>query len=139
MKIGLVGCSKSKLKYDNPARMLYTGNTFSKLLQASEEVNDITLILSGKLGVINPDDIISTYECYLGDQSDEFIREWAEEVKKQLPKGDYIYYCGIDYWKYLPDGEHPMEGMSQGIGGKFAKEFRADTVYGKTKFSDLFK
>ena len=85
--IGLIACSSRKLGQDNPAEKywakdIYKGNTFitSKEEGLKKYNCEAWYILSGKYGLLDKDERISYYDLYLGKQSTEYKKKWAENV-----------------------------------------------------------
>lgn len=62
IRIGMVGCGKSKAPKECKARHLYTGNLFKAALAHAERDNNYVFILSAFHGLIRPDDIIQPYD-----------------------------------------------------------------------------
>jgi hypothetical protein len=80
----LIACSQSKLDRAAPARALYTGQAFKLAIKAAEAANADILILSALHGVIEPDDIIAPYNCYLGGLPTIERVIWATITAAQL-------------------------------------------------------
>ncbi len=113
-KIALIACSKKKLGADCPDRKfksqdIYTGNTFkkSKAAYKSRFGCEDFHILSAKYNLLDKDEEIPYYDMYLGHQSSEYKKEWAETVLAKL-RGKYdlkdtVFYIfgGRDYYKDL--------------------------------------
>lgn len=115
--VGLVSCSARKLKEakQNPekefiAKEMYTGGNYKKSI--TEGLGkfgcDDFCILSGKYGLLSPDDKIKYYNCYLAKMNVAYKKEWSEKVYKQLQEkyGDlnqveFIFFAGDAYCKYL--------------------------------------
>lgn len=90
--IGLIACSKKKNDdHDKkmPAQELYKGNIFKqskKFAQekcAKKEWQD-WFILSGKYGLLEKNEKIGYYDCYLKDKPAAERRNWADEILKEL-------------------------------------------------------
>jgi uncharacterized HhH-GPD family protein len=80
----LLACSATKATTARPARELYLGEAFLKGRQYAEESRKTWYILSGKWGLLDPDDVIAPYDLYLGDQSIAYRTAWGEWVTAQL-------------------------------------------------------
>ena len=113
-RIGLIGCSASKnpaavldQNLLKPAKDMYIGGNFLKSRDEGIKHFDCEdyYILSGKYGLLDKDDMIQYYNCYLHDQSSEYKKAWSEKVYNQLKEkfGDelknieFIFFCGQDY------------------------------------------
>ena len=89
--IGLIACSSRKLGQNNPAEKywakdIYKGNTFIKSKEEGLKRYNCEewYILSGKYGLLDKDERISYYNLYLGKQSVEYKKKWAEDVLNTL-------------------------------------------------------
>jgi hypothetical protein len=80
----LIACSQSKLNRAAPARALYTGQAFKLAVKAAEAAKADILILSALHGVLEPEDIIAPYECYLGGLPTIERVIWASVTAAQL-------------------------------------------------------
>lgn len=58
----VVGCGKAKLPYAAPARELYCGSLFQAARRYAEARGQRWLVMSAKLGIIEPDAVIEPYE-----------------------------------------------------------------------------
>ena len=118
-RIGLVGCSGRKLKEAKmnpqkyfPAKDIYTGKSFRKSVQEGLEYFgcDSYFILSGKMEhvLLNPEDPIQYYDCYLAEQKTDYRKEWASKVLTKLESklGDlddyeFVVFAGKVYYENL--------------------------------------
>ena len=93
--IGLIACSKTKLPEakDNPtkyfeAQNMYLGNIFRTAKQEGLKRFNCQdwFILSGKMdyNLLDKNEKIKYYDCYLGKQSVEYKKEWAKQVIEKL-------------------------------------------------------
>ena len=89
--IGLIACSSRKLGQDNLAEKylakdIYKGNTFIKSKEEGLKKYKCEewYILSGKYGLLDKNERISYYNLYLGKQSAEYKKKWAENVLNTL-------------------------------------------------------
>jgi hypothetical protein len=80
----LIACSMSKLDRAAPAAELYTGQAFKLSMKAAKAAGADVLILSALYGVLEPDDIIDPYECYLGGLPAMDRAIWAITTAAQL-------------------------------------------------------
>jgi hypothetical protein len=130
MRIGLVGCVKSKAAETKPARDLYTSPLFRGARRAVERTCDTWLILSAAHGLVSPDRLLAPYEKTLNSASPSSRREWAAQVLQQIderlgPLGgvEFELHAGSAYLDFgLIDGllergasvVNPLQGMSMG-------------------------
>jgi hypothetical protein len=84
MKIGLVGCVKTKRTTGAPARDLYTSTLFAGRRRYVEESSDRWFVLSALHGLVRDDEWLEPYNETLNDQSAESKRRWAEKVLADL-------------------------------------------------------
>lgn len=84
MKIGLVGCVKTKRTTGAPARDLYTSTLFAGRRRYVEESSDRWFVLSALHGLVRDDVWLEPYDETLNDQSAESKRRWAEKVLADL-------------------------------------------------------
>ena len=80
----LIACSMSKLDRAAPAAELYTGQAFKLSMKAAKAADADVLILSALYGVLEPDDVIDPYECYLGGLPAMDRAIWAITTAAQL-------------------------------------------------------
>lgn len=84
MKIGLVGCGKSKLSHPAPARDLYTGTLFKLSRAYAEQHCDAWVILSAEHGVLDPARVIEPYDTALCNTTKARRNAWGEWVGASL-------------------------------------------------------
>jgi hypothetical protein len=80
----LIACSMSKLDHAAPAAELYTGQAFKLAMRAAKAADADVLILSALYGVLEPDDVIDPYNCYLGGLPAMDRAIWAMTTAAQL-------------------------------------------------------
>lgn len=80
----LVSCSKTKADERCAAYRMYQSVYFEKMWTTANLIG-IPYIISGKHGLLFPDDRIDPYEKNLNDASKQERMEWAEEVIADLP------------------------------------------------------
>ena len=130
VRIGLVGCVKSKLTVASPARDLYTSTLFVGRRRFVEASCDRWFILSAKHGVVDPDAILEPYDETLKTASRAARRAWSQRVLSALDAelGDISGLCfethaGAEYLEYgVADGllqrgataHNPTQGMRIG-------------------------
>jgi hypothetical protein len=84
MRIGLVGCVKSKRASPAAAKDMYTSTLFAGRRRHVEASCDRWFILSALYGLVDPDQVIEPYDVTLTDQSEGDRRAWADSVITQL-------------------------------------------------------
>lgn len=131
MRIGLVGCTKTKLDRPAPARDLYSPSTmFAGRRAYVERSCDKWFILSAKHGLVAPDEMLAPYDETLVGKATVVKRSWSAQVLRELKEalGDFedkIFevHAGNDYRGFgLVHGlrangaevEVPAEGLGQG-------------------------
>lgn len=87
MRIGLVGCAKSKRTDPTPARDLYDPSALFRGARCVVERScDRWFILSALHGLLIPETVIEPYERTLTAASRAERRQWAERVLGQLER-----------------------------------------------------
>lgn len=84
MRIGLVGCVKSKGTAAASARELYTSSLFLGRRRRVERTCDRWFILSAKRGFVEPNEILEPYDETLKAASLAQKRRWSEDVLSQI-------------------------------------------------------
>jgi hypothetical protein len=84
MRIGLVGCVKSKLPRAAAAKDLYTSALFRGARCAVERSCDRWFILSALHGLVQPEQVLEPYEQTLTTASTSERTRWAERVMDQI-------------------------------------------------------
>lgn len=84
-KVALVACVKHKLNIPSKAIELYNNEAFRTWIKdaQSKDVDQI-YILSGKYGLLLPEEIIEPYDLNLNSQTDKYQIEWYRNVLKRL-------------------------------------------------------
>jgi len=81
----LIACVKEKQKSPCKAIDLYQGKDFKNWLSYSKKINaDKVYILSGKHGLLNPNEIIAPYDFNLNIANKEYKIKWAKNVLLKL-------------------------------------------------------
>ncbi len=80
VRVGLVGCVKTKVNYAAPAQELYVSTLFRGRRLFVEATCDRWFILSAKHGLVAPDEVLEPYEETLNDNSVAAKRAWATSV-----------------------------------------------------------
>ena len=113
MRIGLVGCVKSKLDRSAPARDLYTSPLFQGRRRFVEHSCDRWFVLSAKYGLVDPDKVLQPYDQTLKQVGSAERRRWSAAVVSalELELGAFRMlafeiHAGNDYRKF---------GLEEGI------------------------
>ena len=130
MRIGLVGCVKSKRAEPAPARDLYVSTLFAGRRAFVEMTCDQWYVLSVKHGLVDPETVIEPYDVALATHSTRERRQWARAVIEELQQrvGDlgiheFEIHAGSQYRNFGlveqleaagASCEVPAEGLSQG-------------------------
>lgn len=127
-RIVLIACSGKKIETNgNPiaAEKLYIGPLFKKSLEYAKLINaDKIFILSAKHHLVELDDKLEKYDCYLKTFDIEEKIEWSKTVIKQLKtkvdleNDEFIILAGKDYYRFLKGITYqklPLEGMRIGL------------------------
>ena len=108
MRVGLIGCSASKLDRSAPARELYTGELFKVSVAWLEHFHVPEWgILSAKHGLVMPEQVIEPYDVCLARLPAEERKAWAKRTGEQIGKrwGKYstifIVIAGAEYREAL--------------------------------------
>ena len=132
-RIVLISCVSQKLSHKAKARDLYISSLFKYNLKYAESMNpDKIFILSAEHGLLSPEKEIEPYNQTLNTMRSGEIKEWANNVLKQLNKvvdlhnDEFIFLAGEKYRKYLipniANYKIPLEGLRIGEQLKFLKE-----------------
>lgn len=130
LRIGLVGCVKSKLDKPSKARDLYTSPLFRGRRRHVERSCARWFVLSAKHGLVDPDTVLEPYEKTLKQASRAERQRWSVGVlgALKLELGSFSatifeIHAGNDYRAFgLVDGIRglggqvtvPTEGLSLG-------------------------
>ena len=131
MRVGLVGCVKSKREHPAPACELYTSPLFRGRRRSVEGSCERWFILSALHGLLNPDEIVEPYNLAMSEVPRPERREWSSKVladlRRELGPVDGMtieIHAGADYANFgLVDGlraagaevEQPTAGMTIGV------------------------
>jgi hypothetical protein len=131
MKIGLVGCVKSKRAQRAAARDLYTSTLFAGRRRWVERTCDQWFVLSAQHGLVDPDAVLEPYDVTLMTASSLEKRKWADHVLSTLaeaigPFDRHVFeiHAGDAYTEFgLIDGlrrggarvDRPTAGLPLGI------------------------
>ncbi|TNF49719.1 MAG: hypothetical protein EP305_01995 [Bacteroidetes bacterium] len=106
-RVALIACVKEKKDYSCAAIEMYEG-FFPSWLQHSERLKaEKFYILSGKYGLLKPDEIIEPYDFNLNYASKEYLNEWNDKVLKRLneleniSECEFLIYTNLTYMKEL--------------------------------------
>jgi hypothetical protein len=95
-----------------PAKDLYASDWFCKAREYVERRSDVWYILSAKLGLLEPDQVIEPYEQTLNRMPISERRAWAQRVRNQMDaqlpsgpgeRGRCIVLAGTRYREFLMD------------------------------------
>jgi hypothetical protein len=130
LRVGLVGCVKTKLDRPAPARDLYVSPLFRGRRRWVERTCDRWFILSAAHGLVDPSDVLEPYDLALTSASSAERTKWArgvmrslEQVLGDLNKVAFEIHAGAAYRSHgLEAGlvamgattEVPAAGLSQG-------------------------
>ncbi len=125
--IYLVSCVSKKRTSATAAQDLYTSDWFNKARKYVEGTGCPWWILSAKLGLVAPSEVIAPYDETLNKASAQARRDWARSVlvhlRPLLERGDTaVFFAGQKYREHLvgPLEEMgvkvavPMEGLKIG-------------------------
>lgn len=79
-QVVFVGCSSAKLRHAAAARDLYQSKRFRAASEYAESNSDSWFILSGKHGVLRPDQVVEPYDLALASCDESYRARWNEEV-----------------------------------------------------------
>ena len=127
-RIVLVGCSQTKAPAAAPARDLFVGPLFRKARLYAERSGAPWYVLSAKFGLLDPDEVVSPYDVYLGNCSVQYRSAWGGWVVAQLAEREQLsgavveVHAGRTYCAPLEKAlaeagvrlEQPLAGLSQG-------------------------
>jgi cytoplasmic iron level regulating protein YaaA (DUF328/UPF0246 family) len=83
-KVALIACTKEKESNSCAAISMYQGE-FKNWLKHAQQLNlDQIYILSGKFGLLLPDELIEPYDFNLNLSDREYYLNWNERVIKKL-------------------------------------------------------
>lgn len=84
VRVGLVGCVKSKRVHACPARDLYISPLFVGRRRHVERTCDAWFVLSARHGLVHPDDRLETYDVTLNAMNRSARRAWSTQVLRAL-------------------------------------------------------
>jgi len=135
VKIALIGCTSRKMKTPCEAKKMYSASTYFKYkLEYCKKINvDKIYILSSKYGLLDLNEIIEPYDCYLQNQTKAYKKEWNKKVLNELKdktdvlNDEFILLAGKPYVKDLKKSlihtYNPVEGLGIGKQIKYFKEY----------------
>lgn len=80
VRVGLVGCVKTKRHHEAPARDLYVSQLFRGRRSYVEATCDRWFILSAKHGLVSPQEALEPYDETLNEKSADAKRIWSAAV-----------------------------------------------------------
>jgi cytoplasmic iron level regulating protein YaaA (DUF328/UPF0246 family) len=115
MTIAIITCGSTKQDYSCSAVEMYSDGIFFKTMKTYvEHTYDKYYILSGKYGLLEPNQIIEPYSDVvffaqkifkkrgIKPQPKEYKLKWAEMVSNQVSfNGEVNWHINIYYWEYL--------------------------------------
>ena len=115
MRVAIITCGSTKKDYSGSAAEMYGDGRFFKTMKTYvEHTYDKYYILSGKYGLLEPNQIIEPYSDVvffaqkifkkrgLKPQPKEYKLKWAEMVFNQVNFTDEVnWHINIYYWEYL--------------------------------------
>ncbi len=117
-KVLLISCSKAKLDHAAPARELYASPWFRKARRYAESSSDPWFIVSGKYGLLDPDDVIGPYDVFLGAMPKRYQEAWGRFVVEQLRERVQLMGVRIEIHAaapYVAALRQPMEALGVAI------------------------
>lgn len=84
--IYLIGCSEAKLPGKHPAKELYTSERFKAARELVKAEKADWAILSGKHGLVEPDEVIESYNVNLGERPVAAREKWTVQVLAAIQK-----------------------------------------------------
>lgn len=84
MRVGLVGCVKSKVNHAAPAKDLYTSTLFVGRRRYVEQTCDRWFVLSALHRLVDPEDMLEPYNVTLDDQDEATRAAWTAEVIRAI-------------------------------------------------------
>ena len=104
MRVGLVGCVKTKRTSPSPACDLYVSTLFTGRRRYVEQSCDAWFVLSARHGLVRSDERLEPYDETLNDQPADAKRSWAQAVLAGLDSIGFDYsattfeiHAGNDY------------------------------------------
>lgn len=83
-RVLLLGCVKTKLAHPAPAAQLYVSPLFRRRLAYAEAAGTPWYVVSGRWGLLRPDELAAPYDLHLGDTPTSYRRAWGSWVTEQL-------------------------------------------------------
>ena len=84
VRVGLVGCAKTKRSQPCAARELYASDLFRAALRYAELATDETYILSARHELVRPDDVVAPYDETLAGKGKRGRLAWGDRVVERL-------------------------------------------------------
>lgn len=136
-RIVLISCVSQKRDHAAKAQDLYISTLFKLNLRYAESLKpDNIFILSAKYGLLPLEKRIDPYEQTLNNMGTKEIREWGEQVMKQIrevctvEETEFIFLAGEKYRKFLipnmPLAHVPLKGLRIGEQLQKLKELTDD-------------
>lgn len=133
--LAIISCSKSKRPGRQRVLELYTGELFKLAAAAAEVLADRWVVISGRHGVLHPEDIIESYDEAVMSKSRRQREQWGQHVSRQLKlilptlQGSQVLsFVSAPYQEFLDlSGVGasffcPLQGLAIGLQKKKLKE-----------------
>lgn len=95
-RVVLIGCVRSKRDTATQAKDLYTSTLFAKRRHYDEAAKVRWYIVSGRLGLVRPGEVIAPYELYLPKQSTRYRAAWGAFVAAQLAGTEDLFALTVE-------------------------------------------
>ncbi len=113
VRIGLVGCVKTKLDHAAPARDLYVSPMFRGRRTYVERTCDRWFVISALYGLVDPDAVIEPYNVTLKDASEAERRQWSTGVLRAL-ESELGTLAGKDFELHA-GSSYLVHGLASGL------------------------
>lgn len=112
-RIGLIGCVKEKAGGRRAAKELYVSNLFSGRRSFVEQNCDQWWILSGKHGLVHPDDRLAPYDVSLKNAGRPARRQWSTRVLAAID--ERVRPVAGDIFEIHASGDYREFGLIEGL------------------------
>lgn len=98
----LIGGGKAQLSKPAAVRDLYASPLFARRRARAEASGVPWFVVSGRWGLLHPDDVLAPYSFSFAEQSVNYKRAWGRFVAEQLcvvssvGRGDVVEICAAD-------------------------------------------
>lgn len=138
-RIALVGCSKTKGGSAAPARELYRGDLFARSVAYAEATCAQWLILSAEHGLLDPDEVVGSYETTLEPRrADAWGQRVADQLVAAVPAdATLVFLAGSIYGAFRGHVPNPIEEPLAGMGIGARKAWLAAQLVPLASIEDL--